>query len=349
MMTVNNPFTKATRKRARARLAIDGPSGCGKTHSALLIAKGLVGEGGKIAVIDTENSSAELEAGKPGIPEFEHVNLEPPYEPERYIDLIKKAEQFGYDCIIVDSGSHAWFAEGGLLDRHDSVAKASRTKDRFGAWREITPAHNAFVEAMIRCKSHLILTLRTKTEWDYVEKNGRMSPTKVGTKPIQRDGVEYEFTIVFDLSVEGHIASVSKDRTSLFDGKNFVPSADTGATLREWLNAGNDPAAESAKVRTKIETAFRNTEDEAELRATWDQMLIDMGRLVDGDKAALTALVQELTTGFRAKNQDEPPAQKEQAPTPEPEPQTTAPEPDKQPEPAPPASDDNDDEYSMFD
>lgn len=43
-------------------MALQGPSGSGKTYSALLIAFGLSSDYSKVAVIDTENHSAELHA-----------------------------------------------------------------------------------------------------------------------------------------------------------------------------------------------------------------------------------------------------------------------------------------------
>ena len=54
-------FRKAERKKAKLRLGIVGPAGSGKTYSSLLIAAGL---GGRIALIDTENGSGDLYAGR---------------------------------------------------------------------------------------------------------------------------------------------------------------------------------------------------------------------------------------------------------------------------------------------
>lgn len=50
---------KAHRNQAKIKLAIQGPSGSGKTYSSLLIASGMT-DWSKIAVIDTENHSADL-------------------------------------------------------------------------------------------------------------------------------------------------------------------------------------------------------------------------------------------------------------------------------------------------
>jgi KaiC/GvpD/RAD55 family RecA-like ATPase len=117
------------------RLAIAGPSGSGKTYSALLIARGLVGPEGRIAVIDTERGSASLYAD---LTPFDVAELAPPFTPERYVEAIRAAEKAGYDAIVIDSLSHAWAGPGGILDLHD--AAAAKEKNAFAAWRLVTPS-----------------------------------------------------------------------------------------------------------------------------------------------------------------------------------------------------------------
>lgn len=229
-------FKKAERKQAKLRLALDGPSGSGKTHSALVIARGLTGANGKIAVIDTERSSASLYADLAG--GFDVCDLEPPYTPQRYIAAIHAAEESGYDVVIVDSLSHAWSGEGGVLDMQAAAAKSSRSGNTYTAWRDVTPQHNALVNSLLASRCHVIATLRTKTAYEMQDEGGKKKPVKVGLAPIQRDGMEYEFTVVLDLSIEGHIATASKDRTRLFDGQHFPPSVKTGEAIRSWLEAG---------------------------------------------------------------------------------------------------------------
>jgi hypothetical protein len=230
-------FRKAERKKAKLRLALCGPSGSGKTYSALLIAQGLA-HGGRVAMLDTERGSGELYADLTG---FDVAGLAPPFEPAKYIAGIEQAERAGYSVLIIDSLSHAWAGEGGILDLHDKAAAASRSGNSFAAWREVTPQHNALVDAMLQADLHVIATMRTKTAYDVVDDNGKKKPIKVGLAPVQRDGLEYEFTAVFDLSVEGHIATAAKDRTRLFDGKHWLPVVGTGERLRAWLESGAEP------------------------------------------------------------------------------------------------------------
>ena len=225
---------KAQRRKAKLRLALLGPTGSGKTMSALYLAFGI---GGKVGVIDTENGSADLYADEG---DYDVITLEKPYTVASYRAAIQTFEDAGYDVIIIDSLSHAWAGSGGLLDKHGQLAK--RTNDSFGAWREVTPDHNAFVEAMLTSPAHIIATMRVKTEY-VLEKNaaGKNAPRKVGLQPVQRDGLEYEFTVVMDVDAE-HKASASKDRTKLFAGWYEEITPRTGKKLLEWLESGEAPA-----------------------------------------------------------------------------------------------------------
>lgn len=228
---------KAERRRAKARIGLVAPAGAGKTHGALLLAAGL-SPGGKIVVIDSEHGSAELETGKPGIPDYDVLTLEPPYSPARYVEALKLCEKEGYDVGIVDSLTHAWTGTGGALDTVDRISSTS--KNSYTAWREVTPQHNAMVDAMLQSGMHIIATLRTKTEYVLEDNDrGKKVPRKIGLAPIQREGLDFEFTVVFDIDQQKHYATASKDRTSLFDGA--VPeklSSAHGAKLREWLESG---------------------------------------------------------------------------------------------------------------
>lgn len=219
-------FHKAERKKGKLRLAIAGPAGSGKTYSALLIALGL---GGRIAMIDTERGSGEL---YDHLGEYDACTIHPPFEPRKYVETIRAAEDLGYETIIIDSLSHAWVGQGGLLDVHGHIA--DKTGNSWSAWRQVTPKHNELVDAMLQSKCHIIATMRSKMEYAQVEENGKKQVKKLGMSPIQRDGMEYEFTVFIDLDQQ-HTATTTKDRTTLFDGQYFVPTIETGRTLLAWL------------------------------------------------------------------------------------------------------------------
>ena len=227
-------FQKAERKQVKFKGAITGPSGAGKTFSALLIARGL---GEKIAVIDTENGSASLYAKMKEGPlagvEFDTMDMDPPYAVSRFIDAIKFAEK-KFDVLVIDSASHEWAGEGGLLAKKEALDSRPGSNS-YTNWAGISKEHEQFKSAIVNADIHIICTMRSKQDY-VVEPNekGKQAPRKVGMAPIQRDGMEYEFTTVFDLGMDHH-AVVSKDRTSLFDGLVFKPSIKTGERIRNWL------------------------------------------------------------------------------------------------------------------
>lgn len=259
-------FRKAERRKAKLRLAIDGPSGSGKTFSSLLIAKGMVDDWSKIALIDTEQGRGELYEGAaiPGtsdhIGEYLYCRLEAPYTAARYIELITASAEAGAEVLIVDSSSHAWAGEGGVLDQVDAKARAGKGNS-FTAWKDGSAEQNKLVDAIVNYPGHIILTIRSKVH-HVIETNdkGRQVPVKVGMKPIQRDDLEYEMTACFTMSIEGHYATAHKDNTSLFDSVPHVPSTDTGAKLLSWLNKGADAVSPLEQARRKMAEATSLTE-----------------------------------------------------------------------------------------
>lgn len=227
-------FVKAVRKKAKLRLALTGPSGAGKTWGALTIAKSL---GGRIACIDTENGSASLYSN---LVDFDVMTLSAPYSPERYIEAIKEAEAAGYDILIIDSATHEWSGVGGCLEINEKTAQAKFRGNTWSAWNETTPRHRKFIDAMLQSRMHIICTGRSKTETSQTDEGGKKKVVKLGMKTEQREGFEYEFTVVLDLTHDGHFALPSKDRTGLFAGDPQPISEETGKRLLAWLESGAD-------------------------------------------------------------------------------------------------------------
>ena len=220
-------FRKAQRRKAKLRLAITGTAGSGKTYGALLIAFGL---GGKVAMIDTENGSGDLYCN---LGDYDICSLSAPYNPQRYIQAIHEAEQAGYDIIIIDSLSHAWSGEGGLLDFHTQIVSSMKSGNSYVAWGKVTPLQNQLIDCILASPCHIIATMRSKTEYAQVQNDkGRTEIKKLGLAPVQRDGIDYEFTTVFDLNDE-HTTVVSKDRTGIFGGKIFTITPRVGEVLRK--------------------------------------------------------------------------------------------------------------------
>lgn len=219
-------FQHATRKGSHIKLAITGPSGSGKTYSALRLARGLAPDG-NIAVIDTENGSASLYASSF---EFDVTEVEPPYSIDKLVQPTRYVIENDYEVLIVDSATHFW---NGILEYKDKLDK--RGGNSFANWSEANKHYDLFLRAILFSKIHVIVCMRSKIEY-VLEKNekGKSVPRKVGMAPIMRDGVEYEFTTVFDLDV-AHQAMASKDRTQIFTDKVFTITEETGYLFNEWL------------------------------------------------------------------------------------------------------------------
>lgn len=219
------------RHNVKLRLGISGASGFGKTYSALQLAYGMTNDWSKIAVIDTENSSASLYSD---LGNFNVLNLSAPYSPERYIEAIDICEKANMEVIVIDSITHEWQGEGGCLQIHEQLG------GRFQDWSKVKPRHQKFIDAILQSKCHIITTTRRKTDYSLdIGNNGKSKVIKHGTKEITSEGFEYELSVNFELINENHLCKVSKDRTSLFQGKpEFIINADTGKQLKAWCNQG---------------------------------------------------------------------------------------------------------------
>ncbi|BAP29942.1 uncharacterized protein CHSO_0905 [Chryseobacterium sp. StRB126] len=235
---------QSQRQQVKLRLGLSGASGFGKTKSALLLAYGMTKDWSKIAVIDTENSSASLYSD---LGNYNVLDLQAPYSPERYIQAIELCEKSGISVIIIDSASHEWNGTGGCLDIHEKLG------GRFQDWANVTPRHQAFINKILQSTCHIITTTRRKIDYSLdVGSNGKTQVVKHGTKEITRDGFEYELTINFELVNENHLAKASKDRTGLFMNKpEFIITSDTGKLILNWCNSG---IAETATVSTGMDS-----------------------------------------------------------------------------------------------
>jgi len=221
-------------------MALQGSSGSGKTYSSLLLAQGLTnGDFSKVAVIDSENGSADLYAH---LGKYNVLSLKPPFTPENYIKAIGVCEKAGMEVIIIDSISQSWEE---LLDYHSSLAGNSFTN-----WAKVTPRQNAFIDKILQADAHIIATMRTKQDYVLNQKDGKFIPEKVGLKAIQRNDLDYEFTLVFEIDIK-HFAVSSKDRTGLFMCKpEFVINSYTGKKILEWCNSGTNLQDARQKIKT---------------------------------------------------------------------------------------------------
>tara|TARA_R110001592_G_scaffold32178_10_gene112851 strand:+ start:5869 stop:6759 length:891 start_codon:yes stop_codon:yes gene_type:complete len=238
----------AQRNQVKLRLGLSGASGFGKTYSALLLAYGITNDWSKIAIIDTENNSANLYAHLGG---FNVLPLNEPYTPERYINAIKTCENASMEVIIIDSITHEWQGKGGCLQIHEQLG------GRFQDWAKVSPRHQAFLDAILQSTCHVLTTVRSKIDYSMDStSNGKTRVVKHGLKAITREGFEYELTANFELINENHMAKASKDRTGLFMNKpEFIINSATGRKLLQFCNQGLsvDQARKEIETCTTIE------------------------------------------------------------------------------------------------
>lgn len=233
----------AERKRVKLRLNISSPSGFGKTYSSLLLAYGITNDWSRIAVIDTENESASLYSH---LGEFKSLPLEPPFSPDRYIHAIKACEEQA-DVIIIDSITHVWKGQGGLLEYQNALG------GKYQDWAKATPLYNAWLNAILRSKCHVITTCRKKQAFNMITEGNRTRVEKAGLEDEIRDGFEYEVTVALEIINDKHLARASKDRTGLFSGKpEFVITSDTGKLINNWCNQGSENLALNGDIVDRI-------------------------------------------------------------------------------------------------
>lgn len=220
---------KAQRKQVKLKLNLSAPSGGGKTYSALRLAKGLVGDWSKIAVIDTENNSSNLYTH---LGDFSSIDLEPPFAPEKIIEAIDLCVKSGIKCIIIDSSTHEWNC---LLEENELLGITSFKGNTWAAWSKTAPRHNRFINAVLQCSAHVITCTRSKTET--VQEGSKVK--KIGIKDMQKEGWEYDFTVSLNIDRDSHLAIASKDRTNLFEGTQpFLITEETGQKIKEWCEDG---------------------------------------------------------------------------------------------------------------
>jgi hypothetical protein len=188
-----------------------------------------------------------------------------PFSPERYIEAIETCEKAGIELCIIDSITHEWDGAGGCLDIAEKLTSASAHKNSYIAWGRVTPRHKAFVNAILQSPMHIFTTVRRKQEYDMSKQNGKTVIQKVGTKEVTREGFEYEITINFEFESDKHYVKASKDRTSLFEGRDpFIITSETGKELLKWANSGVDEtkyvvdSINAAKSRDELTTIWNN-------------------------------------------------------------------------------------------
>lgn len=225
-------FQKAKKEKIYLKVLLAGASGSGKSYSALKLATGIANKmGGRIAAIDTEAGRIRYYANEF---DFDDLQLSEPYTPEKYIEAITQAVDSGYNVLIIDSITHEW---NYILDQVDKIPGTNS----YTKWGKLTPRHNKFTEKMIQSPINIIATVRGKDAYVLEQdKNGKQVPKKVGLGYTQRDGLEYEYTVTFNIDQTNHVATAQKDNTHLFENKYEMLTEKDGEALYDWANSGEE-------------------------------------------------------------------------------------------------------------
>ena len=229
---------KAKRETIYSKIALIAPSGGGKTYGALRLATGMAeeieketGKKAKILMGNTESKRGLYYAN-----EFDYdiVDIDAPYNPEKFVELIEFAVESGYDILIIDSSSHEWEGKGGCLELQQQAGGT------YQSWAKVTPRHQKFINAIADSQIHIIATMRGKDQYEMSkDERGRASVQKLGVGAKQREGFEYEFTCTFLVDQKTNTAEVQKDNTHIFDseGPTILTEAH-GAKIIKWANSG---------------------------------------------------------------------------------------------------------------
>lgn len=244
---------KASKKKAKLRMSIASPTGFGKTYSALLLAFGITKDWNKIAVIDTENESADLYSD---LGEYNTMSIKPPYTPEKYTEAIHTCENAGMEVIIIDSITHVWSGEGGLLEYNNSLG------GRYQDWAKTTPRYTKWLNSILHSKCHVITTIRKKQAYEMVKEGNKTVVEKKGMEDQVRDNYDYEMTIALEIVNDKHLAKAGKDRTRLFTGvPEFIITSQTGEDILKWCETGVEVKEQTWEEAEKILSDSTSEED----------------------------------------------------------------------------------------
>lgn len=278
---------KAVREQVYTKIALMGSSGSGKTYSALRLAKGMaealskqLGRPAKILMANTEGSRGVYYAN-----EFDYdiCDIEAPYSPETYIELINDAVEAGYDILILDSASPEWDGKGGCLELHAMLG--GRQTD----WKDISPRHNKFLDTIEKSPIHIVATLKGKDTYEIdKDANGKVSVKKLGLGVRQRDGFEFIFSCTFSIDQKTHIAQAQKDNTHIFEGSaGEILSEDYGKRIVAWANSSEVAPSKNYVVQNAEENKAEQEKLFAETREKIKEIALALnkeGRSADYQK-----------------------------------------------------------------
>jgi hypothetical protein len=251
-------YKKAIRENVSLIIGLIGPSGSGKTYTAMRLASGICGDK-PFAVIDTEAGRAKHYADQFN---FDHADLAAPFRPNAYIEAIKIADKAGYRAIVIDSTSHVWAGDGGVLDWQEEELSRMAGEDwkkrescKMAAWIKPKMAHKKMVQQLLQVRAHLIPCFRAEEKIEMVKKDGKLvvqakeSITGLhGWTPVCEKNLPYELTCSFLLTADRpgipQPIKLQEQHRHMFPLDKPI-SEDSGKLVAQW--------AAGAKVKAKKE------------------------------------------------------------------------------------------------
>lgn len=259
-------FKKAMRENVPLLIGLVGGTGSGKTFTAMRLASGMA-EGKPFAVIDTENGRARHYADQFS---FDCGDLHAPFKPTNYLDAIHDADKAGYPVIVVDSASHMWSGDGGVLDWQEAELDRMAGDDwkkreavKMAAWIKPKLNQKAFTNGLLQIKAHVILCFRAEMKIEMVKENGKtvihakQSLTGLdGWIPICDKNLPFELTtsLLFTADKPGIPQPIKlQDQHRALFPLNQQVSEESGRKIAEWARGGVAKSAPTSQPSAAVE------------------------------------------------------------------------------------------------
>ncbi len=282
----NFTFRPAVRENVGLLIGLIGASGSGKTYTAMRLASGICA-GKPFAVIDTEASRAKhyADAFK-----FDHGDLTPPFRPSAYADAIMAADKAGYPVIVVDSCSHEWAGDGGILDWQEEELQrmagddyAKRERVKMASWIKPKMGHKHMIQKLLQVRAHLILCFRAEEKIEMIKgPDGKMQivPKKSaigldGWMPVCEKNMPYELTTSFLLMASRpgipHPIKLQEQHRPLFPLDKPI-TEESGRLIAQWA-AGGQPKAAAPVAGQPVDSSLSTTAPGAAATVSVDQAI----------------------------------------------------------------------------
>lgn len=288
-------FRAAIREQIGLLIGLIGASGSGKTYSAMRLASGIVGTGNHFAVIDTE---ARRSLHYADMFRFDMAELKPPFRPESYSEAIQAADKAGYKVIVIDSFSHEWSGEGGILEMQETELTRMAGDDwkkreacKMASWIKPKMAHKKMVQQLLQVRSHLILCFRAEEKIGMEkDQQGKTVIVQKGWQPVCSKEIPYEMTVSFLLIADKpgfpQQIKLQEQHKKIFPLDKPI-NEESGRGVAEWAQGGIE------KTQTKeitYDQRIAEAQNLEELKNIWTELMSNKPFMATADKSRITSL-----------------------------------------------------------